>query len=153
MYVPVSPLMICSDAHASAVVVFLDSNYPRHARPPVFSLRPIRACGLLQQDTIIASICINLYPWCGYKRRGASAPVVHSAKMRASFVICACILAVVASVAAAPQNSGRKYNDKYDHIDVDSILRNDRILSSYIKCMLDQGPCTAEGKNLKGEAQ
>jgi Insect pheromone-binding family, A10/OS-D len=58
---------------------------------------------------------------------------------------------LVASVAAGPAGNNRKYNDKYDHIDVDAILRNDRILTSYVKCMLDNGPCTAEGKNLKGK--
>jgi len=58
---------------------------------------------------------------------------------------------LVASVAARPAGNNRKYNDKYDHIDVDAILRNDRILTSYVKCMLDIGPCTAEGKNLKCE--
>jgi len=70
--------------------------------------------------------------------------------MHRSWLLCLALL--VAAVAAAPAaNSGRKYTDKYDHIDVDAILRNDRILTSYVKCMLDKGPCTAEGKNLKSE--
>jgi hypothetical protein len=71
--------------------------------------------------------------------------------MRSSSLIVLCLALLVAAVAASPATNGRKYNDKYDHIDVDAILRNDRILSSYIKCMLDKGPCTAEGKNLKSE--
>ncbi|XP_059479128.1 ejaculatory bulb-specific protein 3-like [Neocloeon triangulifer] len=67
--------------------------------------------------------------------------------MRSTVLVCLCVVVVA---AAAPQNTGgRKYTDKYDHVDVDAILRNDRILTSYVKCMLDQGPCTAEGKNLK----
>ncbi|XP_077287183.1 ejaculatory bulb-specific protein 3-like [Arctopsyche grandis] len=42
-----------------------------------------------------------------------------------------------------------KYTTKYDNVDVDRILANDRILNNYIKCMLDEGPCTAEGRELK----
>jgi hypothetical protein len=65
------------------------------------------------------------------------------------------VLLFLVSVALAlpqqPANGNRRYTDKYDHVDVDSILRNERILNSYIKCMLDQGPCTAEGRELKGK--
>ncbi|KAL3285567.1 hypothetical protein HHI36_000097 [Cryptolaemus montrouzieri] len=41
------------------------------------------------------------------------------------------------------------YTTKYDNIDIDRILGNDRILTNYIKCMMDQGSCTAEGRDLK----
>ncbi|KAK9878526.1 hypothetical protein WA026_022424 [Henosepilachna vigintioctopunctata] len=41
------------------------------------------------------------------------------------------------------------YTSKYDNIDIDRILGNDRILTNYIKCMMDQGSCTAEGRELK----
>jgi hypothetical protein len=60
------------------------------------------------------------------------------------------LFSLLAIALAAPQGGKRKYTDKYDHLDVDAILRNDRILTSYVKCMLDQGPCTAEGRELKG---
>ena len=52
-------------------------------------------------------------------------------------------LAVIASVTAD------KYPSKYDDVDVDRILQNGRVLSNYIKCMLDEGPCTNEGRELK----
>lgn len=42
-----------------------------------------------------------------------------------------------------------KYPSKYDDIDVDRILQNGRVLNNYIKCMLDEGPCTNEGRELK----
>ncbi|XP_003392868.1 ejaculatory bulb-specific protein 3-like isoform X1 [Bombus affinis] len=41
------------------------------------------------------------------------------------------------------------YTTKYDNVDVDRILQNGRILTNYIKCMLDEGPCTNEGRELK----
>nr|AJP61954.1 chemosensory protein [Phenacoccus solenopsis] len=42
-----------------------------------------------------------------------------------------------------------KYTSKYDNFDVDSVLNNDRILTNYIKCLLGEGPCTNEGRELK----
>nr|ALR72520.1 chemosensory protein 6 [Colaphellus bowringi] len=41
------------------------------------------------------------------------------------------------------------YNTKYDHVDIDSILANKRVLSSYIKCIMDEGPCTSEGREFR----
>ncbi|XP_026740477.1 ejaculatory bulb-specific protein 3-like [Trichoplusia ni] len=41
------------------------------------------------------------------------------------------------------------YSTKYDNINLDEVLRNRRLLNGYMKCTLDQGPCTAEGKELK----
>nr|AHE13801.1 chemosensory protein 3 [Lissorhoptrus oryzophilus] len=41
------------------------------------------------------------------------------------------------------------YTTKYDNIDVDSILASTRLLKNYVNCLLDQGPCSPEGKELK----
>lgn len=45
------------------------------------------------------------------------------------------------------------YTTKYDDMDIDRILQNGRILTNYIKCMLDEGPCTNEGRELKSKYQ
>nr|ULF48244.1 chemosensory protein 3 [Acyrthosiphon pisum] len=42
-----------------------------------------------------------------------------------------------------------KYTTKFDNFDVEKVLNNDRILTSYIECLLDQGNCTNEGRELK----
>lgn len=55
------------------------------------------------------------------------------------------VLLVVVSVVVAEN----KYTNKYDNVDVDKILQNQRVLTNYIKCMLDEGSCTAEGRELK----
>lgn len=34
---------------------------------------------------------------------------------------------------------------------LETVLSNDRVLSNYIKCLLDQGPCTREGAELKSK--
>ncbi|XP_012272302.1 ejaculatory bulb-specific protein 3 [Orussus abietinus] len=41
------------------------------------------------------------------------------------------------------------YSSKYDNVDVDRILANGRVLSNYIRCIMDEGSCTAEGRELK----
>ncbi|CAB3234970.1 unnamed protein product [Arctia plantaginis] len=41
------------------------------------------------------------------------------------------------------------YTTKYDGIELKEILSNDRILTNYVRCLLDEGPCTPDGKELK----
>lgn len=43
------------------------------------------------------------------------------------------------------------YTTKYDNIDIQQILTSERLLKNYIRCLLDEGPCTAEGKELKSK--
>lgn len=42
------------------------------------------------------------------------------------------------------------YDTKYDNIDLNEILENDRLLKNYVNCLLNQGPCTPDGQELKG---
>ncbi|XP_035434668.2 allergen Tha p 1 [Spodoptera frugiperda] len=59
--------------------------------------------------------------------------------MKVVFLVC-----VLAAVVY-----GEQYTDKYDNIDLDEILHNEKILQSYVNCCLDQGKCTPDGKELK----
>nr|UUK33717.1 chemosensory protein 4 [Pachyrhinus yasumatsui] len=43
----------------------------------------------------------------------------------------------------------QQYTSKYDNLDINKILSNDRVLTNYVKCILDAGPCTSEGRELK----
>lgn len=45
----------------------------------------------------------------------------------------------------------QKYPNKFDNVNIDSVLNNDRVLSNYIKCLLDKGACTHEGRELKSK--
>lgn len=54
------------------------------------------------------------------------------------------LLFAVAFVATVKGQSSRLEN-----FDIESVLKNDRILANYIKCLLDQKPCTREGRDLK----
>nr|WPO56423.1 chemosensory protein [Leucinodes orbonalis] len=42
-----------------------------------------------------------------------------------------------------------KYTAKYDGVNLEEILANDRLLTGYVNCLLDKGPCTPDGKELK----
>lgn len=44
-----------------------------------------------------------------------------------------------------------KYTRKYDDVNVDKILQNNRVLTNYIRCLMDEGPCTAEGRELRSK--
>lgn len=47
----------------------------------------------------------------------------------------------------------KQYTNKYDNVDVEKILTNNRVLTNYIKCMMEEGPCTPEGRELKSKCQ
>ncbi|XP_055374405.1 ejaculatory bulb-specific protein 3 [Condylostylus longicornis] len=54
------------------------------------------------------------------------------------------LLALVAVVAADEQ-----YTTKYDNIDLEEILKSDRLFKNYYNCLLDKGKCTPDGRELK----
>ncbi|CAG4947244.1 unnamed protein product [Colias eurytheme] len=61
-----------------------------------------------------------------------------------SFVV-VCLFALAAIASARPE----QYTNRYDDVDLDEILSNDRLLVPYVKCILDQGKCSPDGKELK----
>lgn len=58
---------------------------------------------------------------------------------------------LVASLVYCTLAEEIKYSNKYDNFDIDKVLNNNRILTSYIKCLLDEGNCTNEGRELKSK--
>ncbi|RVE52704.1 hypothetical protein evm_002577 [Chilo suppressalis] len=42
-----------------------------------------------------------------------------------------------------------KYDSIGDNININELLENDRLLKSYVKCLLNKGPCTPEVKKVK----
>lgn len=44
-----------------------------------------------------------------------------------------------------------KYTPKYDAVNIETVLGNDRVLGNYIACLLDSKPCTREGRELKSK--
>jgi hypothetical protein len=64
-----------------------------------------------------------------------------------------------AAAAAAPtkqstKNSGSSapiYTSKFDNVNLDQILRSERLLNNYHKCLMDKGPCTPDAAELKSK--
>jgi len=65
--------------------------------------------------------------------------------------VCLFVVVAVAYVSARPENG--EYTHKYDNIDVDQILHNDRLLNRYVDCLLEKskGRCPPEAVELKSE--
>jgi len=61
------------------------------------------------------------------------------------------VLAAAGHAVSAPD--GDKYTTRYDNIDIDAILKSERLLRNYFNCLMDKGPCTREGLELKSELQ
>lgn len=64
-------------------------------------------------------------------------------KIAVAFVVG--FLVVVAVSANKP-----KYTTKYDNVDLDSVLKSDRLLNNYFNCLMDKGNCTPDAKELRG---
>lgn len=47
--------------------------------------------------------------------------------------------------------AGVPYSSIYDNVNLDQVLANDRLLNSYVNCLLDRGRCNADGLELKSE--
>lgn len=45
------------------------------------------------------------------------------------------------------------YDTSSDNINLDELLGNERLITSYSKCLINQGPCTPEVKKLKGKKE
>lgn len=58
------------------------------------------------------------------------------------------LLAVAVAVCVARPDEPR-YTTKYDSIDLDQILKSDRLFNNYFKCLMDKGKCTPDGSELK----
>ncbi|KAL1130942.1 hypothetical protein AAG570_012183 [Ranatra chinensis] len=58
------------------------------------------------------------------------------------------VLLFVVLVAATATLAAERYTDKYDSLDIDAILGNERLYQKYLQC-LKGGRCTPDGKELK----
>lgn len=44
-----------------------------------------------------------------------------------------------------------KYTTKFGNINLDEVLKNERLLNAYYKCLLDGTGCTPEGEELRSK--
>jgi hypothetical protein len=45
--------------------------------------------------------------------------------------------------------AAQKYTTKYDNINLEDILKSERLLNNYFNCLMDRGKCTPDGNELK----
>lgn len=71
--------------------------------------------------------------------------------MAVRFSVLLLSLSIFVSVVAGENktNEDSGYDTKYDNIDVNDLLKNDRLRKNYVKCLLNEGPCTPDGQELK----
>lgn len=58
------------------------------------------------------------------------------------------LLVFVLSIAAVALAQD-KYTTRFDNVNIDEILNNRRLLKGYANCLLDKGPCSPDGAELK----
>nr|XP_022911078.1 ejaculatory bulb-specific protein 3-like [Onthophagus taurus] len=58
-------------------------------------------------------------------------------------------IVILVLVAVVFVNAAEKYTTKYDNINIDDILNNKRLLKGYTNCVLDKGPCSPDGAELR----
>lgn len=61
------------------------------------------------------------------------------------------VVGILCAVCAAEVAQPKTYTTKYDNIDLDEIIHNDRLLKNYVDCLLDKGRCTPDGLELKSK--
>lgn len=59
------------------------------------------------------------------------------------------LLIVAFCVIFGVVSAQNKYTTKYDGVNLDEILKSDRLLNNYFKCLMDTGKCTPDGNELK----
>ncbi|KAK9892195.1 hypothetical protein WA026_019000 [Henosepilachna vigintioctopunctata] len=52
-------------------------------------------------------------------------------------------------ICATSINAEVTYTNKYDKIDIDALIKNERLLKHYVNCLLDREKCRPDGEELK----
>ncbi|XP_056639205.1 ejaculatory bulb-specific protein 3-like isoform X1 [Diorhabda sublineata] len=55
----------------------------------------------------------------------------------------------LAGLTLAAVTEKAKYTTKYDNVNLEEIVHNDRLLKNYVDCLLEKGKCTPDGLELK----
>lgn len=76
--------------------------------------------------------------------------------MHGHVLIALCCVAVYGCSAAKPAGDEEikdlsAYMKRFDKINIDQVLSNERVLNSHLKCFLNEGPCVQQSRDLKSE--
>ncbi|KAJ6642815.1 putative odorant-binding protein A10 [Pseudolycoriella hygida] len=59
------------------------------------------------------------------------------------------LLVVISQIFLVYKAESQGYDTKYDDIDLEELLKNDRLRHNYVNCLMGEGPCTPDGQELK----
>lgn len=61
------------------------------------------------------------------------------------------ILVLVLSASLMDVSFGQKrpYTTRFDNVDIEMVIKNERLLKNYIGCMLDRNSCTSDASEMK----
>lgn len=80
----------------------------------------------------------------------ALAASVPAAKEEASSTVAAAAAPKAAPKAVQPATKTQAiYTSKFDNVNLDQILRSERLLNNYFKCLMEKGPCTPDAAELR----
>lgn len=58
---------------------------------------------------------------------------------------------VLITVASCNVSENKTYTTKYDNVDIQEVIKNERLLKNYVDCLLEKGHCTPDGLELRSE--
>jgi hypothetical protein len=81
--------------------------------------------------------------------------------MHCKVLIALCCVAVYATQANAASTAAVSadeeikdfpaYMKRFEKLNIEQVLNNDRVLTSHLKCFLNEGPCVQQARDLKSE--
>lgn len=66
-------------------------------------------------------------------------------------LVVATLLTVVVCTFSLSVHAEEVHSTKFDNVDVDKIINNERLLNGYVGCLLDRNPCTPDAAELKSK--
>ncbi|VVC33983.1 Insect odorant-binding protein A10/Ejaculatory bulb-specific protein 3 [Cinara cedri] len=72
--------------------------------------------------------------------------------IKIAFALCFLVSVCLAKPAASGDEEIKDlptYLKKFEKLDLEKALANERVLDNYLKCFLNEGPCTQEARDLK----
>ncbi|XP_044726920.1 ejaculatory bulb-specific protein 3-like [Chrysoperla carnea] len=59
------------------------------------------------------------------------------------------VVVALATIVYAVPKPDDHYTTKYDTVDIDELIKNDRLFNNYLACLLGQGKCTRDAEEIK----
>nr|CAD7577007.1 unnamed protein product [Timema californicum] len=110
-----------------------------------------RDAGMVERAALAARIAVFTHAQIEF---GPGTPEeqyqIHPLDMKIFLSLCLFVaLLGLACSARLRREEKKKFTTQYDNVDLDVILKNPRLLNGYLDCLVRDGNCTPDGKELK----